>query len=128
MKLLLRRGMHKYRLTPSAKSDLIEIWNYTVETWGAKKAEKYLQDIEDKLNQLAANPELGRRRPEISPGYYSFLIRKHTIVERRQIILQKKFSLSIQNLSNTFSKYCHCCRFHNITFNTKLFSFFLVNH
>jgi len=26
--------MHKYRLTPSAKSDLIEIWNYTVETWG----------------------------------------------------------------------------------------------
>ena len=50
--------MHKYRLTPSAKSDLIEIWNYTVETWGEKQAEKYLQDIEDKLNQLAANPEL----------------------------------------------------------------------
>lgn len=46
--------MHKYRLTPSAKSDLIEIWNYTVETWGEKQAEKYLQDIEDKLNQLAA--------------------------------------------------------------------------
>lgn len=45
--------MHKYRLTPSAKSDLIEIWNYTVETWGEKQAEKYLQDIEDKLNQIA---------------------------------------------------------------------------
>jgi toxin ParE1/3/4 len=71
--------MHNYRLTPSAKSDLIEIWNYTVETWGEKQAEKYLQDIEDKLNQLAVNPELGRRRPEISPGYYSFPIRKHTI-------------------------------------------------
>jgi len=71
--------MHKYRLTPSAKSDLIEIWNYTVETWGEKQAEKYLQDIEDKLNQLAANPELGRRRSEISPGYYSFPIQKHTI-------------------------------------------------
>jgi len=26
--------MAEYRLTPSAKSDLIEIWNYTVETWG----------------------------------------------------------------------------------------------
>ena len=27
--LLLKPGMHNYRLTPSAKSDLIEIWNYT---------------------------------------------------------------------------------------------------
>ncbi len=71
--------MHKYRLTPSAKSDLIKIWNYTVETWGEKQAGKYLQDIEDKLNQLAANPELGRRRPEISPGYYSFPALKHII-------------------------------------------------
>ena len=71
--------MHKYRLTPSAKSDLIKIWNYTVETWGEKQAEKYLQDIEDKFNQLAANPELGRRRPEISSGYYSFPALKHII-------------------------------------------------
>ncbi len=71
--------MHRYRLTPSAKSDLIGIWNYTVETWGEKQAEKYLQDIEDKLNQLAANPELGKRRPEIVPGYYSFPVQKHII-------------------------------------------------
>jgi toxin ParE1/3/4 len=71
--------MHKYRLTPSAKSDLIEIWNYTVETWGEKQAEKYLHDIEDKLNQLAANPGLGRQRPEIVPGYYSFPAREHIV-------------------------------------------------
>jgi len=77
--LLLSSGMHNYRLTPSAKSDLIEIWNYTVETWGEKQAEKYLQDIEAKLNQLAANTELGRQRPEIEPGYYSFPALKHTI-------------------------------------------------
>jgi len=71
--------MLKYRLTPSAKSDLIEIWNYTVGAWGEKQAEKYLQDIEDKLHQLAADPELGRQRPEIAPGYYSFPVRKHII-------------------------------------------------
>lgn len=71
--------MRKYRLTPAAKSDLIEIWNYTVEKWGEKQAEKYLQDIEGKLNQLAANPELGRQRPEISPGYYSFPVGKHIV-------------------------------------------------
>ncbi len=71
--------MHKYRLTPSAKSDLIEIWNYTVETWGGKQAEKYLQEIEDKLDKLAANSKLGRQRPEIHPEYYSFPVGKHII-------------------------------------------------
>ena len=71
--------MHRYRLTPSAKSDLTDLWNYTVETWGEKQAEKYLQDIEDKLAQLADNPELGKQRPEIGPGYYSFPVRKHII-------------------------------------------------
>jgi len=71
--------MHRYRLTPAAKYDLIEIWNYTIETWGKNQAEKYLRDIEDKLNQLAANPGLGRQRPEINPGYYSFSVGKHTV-------------------------------------------------
>jgi toxin ParE1/3/4 len=69
--------MPNYRLTPAAKSDLLEIWNYTVETWGEKQAERYLLDIEIKLEQLAANPKLGRQRPEISPGYYSFPVEKH---------------------------------------------------
>ncbi|MBU2628260.1 MAG: type II toxin-antitoxin system RelE/ParE family toxin [Proteobacteria bacterium] len=52
--------MPEYRLTPAAKSDLIEIWNHTVDTWGEKQAEKYLQDMENKLNQLAETPEIGQ--------------------------------------------------------------------
>ena len=69
--------MPKYRLTPAAKSDLIEI--YTVGTWREKQAEKYLQDIEDKLNQLAETPEIGQQRSEIKPGYYSFPVGKHIV-------------------------------------------------
>ncbi|MDX2439848.1 MAG: type II toxin-antitoxin system RelE/ParE family toxin [Desulfobacterales bacterium] len=71
--------MPNYRLTPAGKSDLLEIWNYTVETWRGKQAEKYLLDIEVKLEQLAANPKLGRQRSEISPGYYSFPVGKHIL-------------------------------------------------
>ena len=71
--------MPNYRLTPVAKSDLLEIWNYTVETCGVKQAEKYLVNIEIKLEQLADNPKLGRQRPEIRPGYYSFPVGKHII-------------------------------------------------
>lgn len=71
--------MPEYRLTPAAKSDLIDIWNYTVEIWGEKQAERYLLDIETKLELLAANPQLGKQRPEINPGYYSFPVGKHII-------------------------------------------------
>lgn len=71
--------MPDYRLTPAAKSDLLEIWNYTAEIWGEKQAEKYLLDIEVKLERLAANPQLGRQRPEIKSGYYSFPVKKHIL-------------------------------------------------
>ncbi len=71
--------MGKYRLTLAAKSDLIEIWRYSVETWGEKQAEKYLQEIEETLHHLATNPEIGRQRPEIAPGYFSFPAKKHII-------------------------------------------------
>lgn len=55
--------MPDYRLTPAVKSDLLEIWNYTIEKWVEKQAEKYLLDIESKLERLVVNPELGRQRP-----------------------------------------------------------------
>lgn len=71
--------MSDYRLTPAAKSDLLEIWNYTLKTWGEKKAEDYLLNIEIKLEQLAENPESGLKRPEIKQGYYSFPVKKHII-------------------------------------------------
>lgn len=71
--------MIKYRLTPAAKKDLLKIWNYTVEVWGEKKAKQYLLNIENKLELLAANPELGRNRPEINRDYFSFPADKHII-------------------------------------------------
>jgi toxin ParE1/3/4 len=71
--------MVKYRLTPAAKTDLQEIWNYTCDIWGENKAEQYLLHIESKINLLAENPELGRSRPEIKEDYFSFLAEKHII-------------------------------------------------
>ena len=71
--------MPDYRLTPVAKSDLLGIWNYTLETWGKKQAENYLLNIESKLEQLADSPGLGIQRSEIGHGYYSFPVGKHII-------------------------------------------------
>ena len=71
--------MANYRLTPAAKSDLLEIWNYTFNIWGENQAEKYLLGIEKILDQLADNSGLGKWRPEINQDYYSFPCNKHII-------------------------------------------------
>lgn len=33
--------MAKYHLTNKATADLLDIWNYTTETWSEKQAEKH---------------------------------------------------------------------------------------
>lgn len=71
--------MAKYHLTPAAKNDLRQMWNYTAKYWSAKQAEQYLLAIETKLELLAANPELGRHREEISPTYYYFPAEKYIV-------------------------------------------------
>ena len=71
--------MPDYRLTPAAKSDLLEIWNYTIEIWGEKQAGKYLLAIESRLEQPAASPDIGKQRSEINPDYFSFPVGKHII-------------------------------------------------
>ena len=77
--------MSNYRLTPVAKANLVRIWNYTVKKWGAARAEKYLLDIETQLELLADNPEIGRHRPEIRDGYYSFPVARHIIFYMKAI-------------------------------------------
>lgn len=38
-----------YRLTPRAESDLEEIWLYTFKTWSPEQADRYHNDIVDRL-------------------------------------------------------------------------------
>lgn len=37
--------MSEVRLSPKAKVDLSEIWDYTCTEWGAEQAEKYVRDL-----------------------------------------------------------------------------------
>jgi len=71
--------MVDYLLTPAAKSDLKDIWNYTVQSFGLNQAERYMLKIENKLYLLASNPQIGIKRPEIKDGYYSFPVEKHIV-------------------------------------------------
>jgi toxin ParE1/3/4 len=49
-----------YRLGPKGVSDLAEIFDYTVDTWGEEHAENYLDELATCFQRLADWPGVGR--------------------------------------------------------------------
>lgn len=80
-----------YRLTPEVDNDLVEIWLYTLETWGIEQANRYLDNLEKQFVNLAGQPGLGIAVNEIRKGYCCFHHQKHLIFYRPQ----KKHPLEI---------------------------------
>jgi plasmid stabilization system protein ParE len=76
--------MAKVRFSRSAKSDLLSIGAYTLQTWGAAQAEHYLAQLEQCAKLLAGNPSLGRPCVWIRPGLYRFEKGRHVVFHRQQ--------------------------------------------
>ncbi len=74
--------MSSYRLSPEAKKDLLVIRAYTRDKWGNQQAQKYIDALEKKCEELAQSPNMGRERPEIKSGYRSLPEGKHVIFYR----------------------------------------------
>ena len=68
----------------SARADLLSIGAYTLQTWGATQAERYLDGLEGCAKLLAGNPLLGRPCGWIRPGLYRFEKGRHVFFYRRQ--------------------------------------------
>ena len=58
--------MPRYDLTPSAKADIRSIWRYTVETWGEAQADRYIQALDAKFDEIAEGTARSRT---FSPRY-----------------------------------------------------------
>jgi toxin ParE1/3/4 len=71
--------MASYRLRSLARDDLEAIWDYTAEQWDIKQAERYLDILFGCFDDLAANPQLGRPRDDVKPGYRSFPQGRHVV-------------------------------------------------
>lgn len=69
----------KYRLSKSAENDLSGIWDYTVRTWGETQAESYLNQLESRFLDLAADPSQGRPRPDVDGEYLCYHEGRHLI-------------------------------------------------
>ena len=75
--------MSRYLLSPRARADLDDIWDYTVETWSAEQAERYIRILQQAIETIAADPTRGRACDDIRPGYRKFSVGSHVIFYRR---------------------------------------------
>ncbi|PZM13008.1 type II toxin-antitoxin system RelE/ParE family toxin [Rhizobium tubonense] len=71
--------MSRYRITPRALRDLMEIGRYTEAAWGRKKRDDYLRKLESRFAWLAEQPSLGKKRFDIQEGYFCFPEGQHLI-------------------------------------------------
>jgi len=75
--------MTAHRLSPRAQADLEDIWDYTAERWGARRAEAYIRQIYGAVEALAVTPSIARRCDEVRPGYWKHPVGSHVIFFRR---------------------------------------------
>ena len=74
--------MVKYELTNKAVSDLNDIWEYTVEKWSEKQADKYYDMLLDSCQDIANNPTLGKNYEGVKNELFGFKVNKHVIFYR----------------------------------------------
>ena len=74
--------MPDYKLTHKAVEDLTGIWNYTVEKWSEKLADKYYRLLIDNFDELSMHPGLGKSYSDIIENILGFRVGRHIIFYR----------------------------------------------
>lgn len=74
--------MAGFRFTKYAAEDLAAIWEYTVDTWSEKQADRYYKGLIHACMELATAPEKGKDYSEIYPGLKGQKTSKHIIFYR----------------------------------------------
>jgi toxin ParE1/3/4 len=69
-------------LTPRARRDLSEIWDYSAVQWGAAQADRYIRFIAMACTALAAGRTKGRSAEAIRPGYLRQTVGSHVLFDR----------------------------------------------
>lgn len=91
--------MSEVVLSPRAKADLSEIWDYTCTEWGVQQAEKYVRDLwaalQEQTRDLTRSVDIG----DVRKGYRKtrsgshvifFRVPKDGVVEVVRILHQKR--------------------------------------
>lgn len=76
--------MPVYKFADKAERDLAAIVDFTLETWGAAQAVKYIAGLEYLAETLAQTPDLGKARGDLHQGLMAFPYERHLIFYRKE--------------------------------------------
>ena len=76
------RKLAALKLSPLARQDFIDILRFTGETWGQNQLLTYRDKINDALQAIGRNPQLGHRRDDLPETHRAYLVGVHVIVYR----------------------------------------------
>lgn len=77
----------RYRLSPLAERDLVELWAFVAAETSEGRADHVIEAIVDALEMLARYPRAGRQRRELGPAVRSFPVVGHVIYYRPSDVL-----------------------------------------
>ena len=70
--------MGQIRISPRARSDLIEIWSYIADD-SVAHADTFIDNLLETIQMLGKQSGAGRHREELSPGILSFPFGRYVI-------------------------------------------------
>lgn len=71
--------MAKYYLTNKAVEDLTNIWDYTYDEWSENQADKYYNLLLSSCQEIAENPNLGKKYDNVTEKLLGFKSNQHII-------------------------------------------------
>jgi toxin ParE1/3/4 len=74
--------MSRYVLSPRARVDIEEIYDYSAATWGIEQAEDYIRLLQSAIETVAEEPRRGRPCDELRKGYRKYAVGSHMLFYR----------------------------------------------
>jgi toxin ParE1/3/4 len=75
---------NRYIYSKGAESDVSQIYQDTAKKRGIAQADKYDAGLENSMQLLADNPDLGRKSDEIKEGYHRHEYGRHIIFYKKR--------------------------------------------
>lgn len=90
--------MGVYKLSLKAEKDLVQLYEYGIETFGLNKAKAYLMGMHTLFQLLGDNSELGKNASELEFSLKQFVYKSHIIfyfIKEHDILMVRVLSQKI---------------------------------
>jgi toxin ParE1/3/4 len=74
--------IHQLIISPAAKTDLKDIYQYGLRQWGQAQSGSYLENIKAQFWSITEQPLMGLERSDLLPGVRRLPIESHTLFYR----------------------------------------------